>query len=178
MALTPVEIRHMTPGRGLFGYRTGPTDRLLAEIAESFEDVWRERADLADKVEQLESDLVRYRELESLLRTTLVSAERASAEMKEQARREADLILSEAHAEARAVQRRARAEHERLMSESIRMRGQLTAVLATLEDDPPVEVASEQAGDDEAAEHVEQVEPTWHGLADAQALADPDAEAA
>ena len=37
MALTPVEIRHMTPGRGLFGYRKGQTDRLLAEIVESFE---------------------------------------------------------------------------------------------------------------------------------------------
>ena len=44
----------------------------------SFEDVWRERADLADKVEQLEDDLVRYRELEGLLRTTLVSAEKAA----------------------------------------------------------------------------------------------------
>ena len=70
MALTPVEIKHMTPGRGLFGYKAGATDRLLAEIAASFEDVWRERADLADRVEQLETDLVRYRELESLLRTT------------------------------------------------------------------------------------------------------------
>ena len=81
MALTPVEIRHMTPGRSMFGYNAGATDRLLEEIAASFEDVWRERADLADKVEQLEADLVRYRELEALLRTTLVSAERASAEI-------------------------------------------------------------------------------------------------
>ena len=29
MALTPVEIRHMRPPRGLFGYKTGPADRLL-----------------------------------------------------------------------------------------------------------------------------------------------------
>src|ERR671935_435346 len=114
MALTPVEIRHIKPAKGLFlGYRRGPIDELLAEIALSFEDVWRERADLADKVEQLEDDLVRYKELEALLRTTLVSAERASAEMREQARKEADLILSEAHAEARAVQRRGGAQQER-----------------------------------------------------------------
>ena len=62
MALTPVEIRHMAPARAFFGYNAGATDRLLEEIAASFEDVWRERADLADKVEQLEVDLVRYRE--------------------------------------------------------------------------------------------------------------------
>jgi len=134
MALTPVEIRHMTPGVGLVGYKRAATDRLLAEIAASFEDVWRERADLADKVEQLEADLVRYRELEALLRTTLVSAERASAELKEQARREADLIMSEAHAEARSVQRRALSENERLVSETRRLKERLRSVLAVVEE--------------------------------------------
>ncbi len=133
MALTPVEIRHMTPGTGLFGYKRAAMDRLLDEIAASFEDVWRERADLADKIEQLETDLVRYRELEALLRTTLVSAERASADMREQARREAELILAEAHAEARAVQRTARSENERLATESRKLRAQLRAALDAIE---------------------------------------------
>lgn len=134
MALTPVEIRHLTPGTGLFGYNRGATDRLLTEIAVSFEDVWRERADLADKIEQLEADLIRYKELESLLRTTLVSAERASADVKEQARREAELILTEAHAEARQVQRRAASENERLIVETRLLRERLRAALGVLDD--------------------------------------------
>jgi|SRR5579864_2671027 len=134
MALTPVEILHMTPGTGFFGYKRAATDRLLAEIVASFEDVWRERADLADKVEQLESDLVRYRELEALLRTTLVSAERASQDVKEQARKEAELILSEAHAEARAVQRRALSENERLITETRLLRERLRTVLDLVDD--------------------------------------------
>jgi cell division initiation protein len=134
MALTPVEIRHMTPGTGLFGYKRAAMDRLLDEIASSFEDVWRERADLADKIEQLETDLVRFRELEALLRATLVSAERSAAEMKEQARREADLVLGEAHAEARAVQRQARTENERLIADSRRLKAQLRAALEGIED--------------------------------------------
>jgi cell division initiation protein len=134
MALTPVEILHMKPGTGFFGYKRGPTDRLLEEIVASFEDVWRERADLSDKVEQLEGDLVRYRELEGLLRTTLVSAERASQELKEQARREAELILTEAHQEARAVQRRALSENERLITETRMLRERLRTVLELVED--------------------------------------------
>jgi cell division initiation protein len=134
MALTPVEIRHLSPGTGFLGYDRGQTDRLFAEIAESFEDVWRERADLADKIEQLETDLVRYRELETLLRTTLVSAERAATELKDQARREADLILSEAQAEVRAIQRNAVAENERLVTETRRLRAQLRAALETIDD--------------------------------------------
>ena len=78
MSLSPAEIRHAELGRGLFGYKRTAVDRLLDEIVDSFEQVWRERADLTDKVEELETDIVRYRELETLLRTTLVSAERAS----------------------------------------------------------------------------------------------------
>jgi cell division initiation protein len=76
VALTPVEIRHLKAARSLVGgYKRTAVDALMDEIVASFEDVWRERADLADKLEQLEADLVRYRELEALLRTTLVSAE-------------------------------------------------------------------------------------------------------
>ena len=135
MALTPVEIRHIRLKRAPLGYRRSAVDDALDEIASSFEDVWRERADLADRVEQLEDDLVRYKELESLLRTTLVSAEKASAEMREQARKEADLIVSEAHAEARSVLHRATAERERLLAETERMRALLRGALSTLETD-------------------------------------------
>jgi cell division initiation protein len=147
MALTPVEIRHVKLGRGIVGYRRSATDRLLDEITASFEDVWRERADLADKVEQLEADLVRYRELEALLRATLVSAERTAAELKDQARREADLIVGEAHSEARAITRQGIADNERLQADSSRVRALLRAALATIEPD-----TAEERGEDEAPE--------------------------
>ena len=133
MALTPVEIRHLVPPTGFRGYDRGHTDRLFAEIAASFEDVWRERADLADKVEALAADLVRYQELEALLRTTLVSAERAASDLKEQARREADVILAEAHSEARAVKRRALSENERLVLETRLVKERLRAALSVVE---------------------------------------------
>jgi cell division initiation protein len=135
MALTPVEIRHIKLGRSFFGYNRGVIDELLEDIVESFEQVWRERADLADKIERVEEDLVRYRELETLLRTTLVSAERASQELKEQARRETEVMLDEAHAESRRVRREAAADLERMRSESRRIRSLLGAALATLDED-------------------------------------------
>jgi cell division initiation protein len=135
VALTPVEIKHIRLGASLFGYKRAPVDDLLEEVAESFEDVWRDRADLADKVEHLEQELVRFRELEALLRTTLVSAERASQELKEQARRESRLAVDEAHAEARAITRRAQAEREHLTAEARRIRALLRSALAALEVD-------------------------------------------
>jgi cell division initiation protein len=147
MALTPVEIRHLTPSTGLLGYKRAQTDKLLAEIAASFEDVWRERADLADKIEQLETDIVRYKEIESLLRETLISAERAASELKEQARREADLILTEAHTEARKVQRDALVENERLLKESRRIKAQLATALELIDDAQDAEDAAGVADD-------------------------------
>jgi cell division initiation protein len=145
MALTPVEIRHIRLGRGFFGYRRAPADRTLEEIASSFEEVWRDRADLADKVEQLESDLERFRELEALLRTTLVSAERTAAELKTQAMREADLIVDEARAEARGIVRQAAADNERLEADSARIRALLRAALATIEDEDEDDQAEPEA---------------------------------
>jgi cell division initiation protein len=133
MALTPVEIRHIRIGRRVIGYPRTTVDRLLAEIADSFEEVWRDRADLTDKVEQLEGDLVRYRELETLLRTTLVTAERAAHEVKAQAKREAELIVEEAHSEARLITREAAADRERLVTEARRVRALLQAALAAVE---------------------------------------------
>ena len=176
MALTPVEIRHLTPPRTAFrGYRVAATDRLLEEIAASFEDVWRERADLADKVEQLESDLVRFRELETLLRTTLVSAEQASAQTRDQARREAELILGHAHAEAREIQRRAVAENERLQLESRRLRVQLREALSAFGEPEQPERADETASageqDGPAVE-----ERSWYGFP--EETAHPAADAA
>ena len=132
MSLTPVELRHVHLAKGLFGYRRESVDRLVAEAVESFETVWRERADLADRVEQLEADLVRYRELETLLRTTLVSAERAAQELKDAAKREADLIVQEAHSEARRITHAAAAEREHLLAQTRRLRVQLVAALESL----------------------------------------------
>ena len=134
MTISPVELHHIGLKRGLLGYRRQPVDRLIDEIAESFEEVWRQRADFADRIEQLEGELSRHRDLESLLRTTLVSAEKSAHELKDQAKREAELVVGEAHAEARAVTRAAAAERERLLAEARKVRALLEAALDAVDD--------------------------------------------
>jgi cell division initiation protein len=142
MGLAPTEIRHVPIPRGPWGYRRGAVERLLDEIADSYEDVWRDRAEFADRIEYLEAELQRHRDLETLLRQTLVSAEAAADEHREQARRNAELVVSEAHAEARRITFAATAERERLAAEVHRFRAMLRAALAT---------AEEMDGADEAA---------------------------
>ena len=130
MSLTPVEIRHVTLPRRLVGYERSGVDRLLSDIATSFEDVWRDRADLRDEIERLESELHRQREIEEALRNTLLSAERMADELRARAHREADLIVEEARAKAREIASTAEDEQERTREEIRRLRALETDVRA------------------------------------------------
>jgi cell division septum initiation protein DivIVA len=117
----------------------------MDEVADSFESVWRERAELVERVEALETELGRHQELESLLRATLVSAERASQDTREQARREAEVIVGEANAEARQVLREAISEKERLLGEVRRLRAILRSALEVVDEVPGDEPADATA---------------------------------
>lgn len=130
MSITPVEIRHAKLGRRPLGYDRDAADQLLADVATSFEDVWRERADLRDEIERLESELHRQREIEEALRNTLLSAERMADELRARAHQEADLIVEEARAKARDIASSAESEQERLRAEIRRLRGVETDVRA------------------------------------------------
>jgi cell division initiation protein len=132
MSLSPVEVRHITFARRPFGFKRSAVERALGEVAQSFEAAWRDRADLADKLEHLEGELSRYRDLEALLHTSLVTAQRTAGELKDQAQREADTILAEAHAEARRIVFEAHERQTRLRADTRRLKVQLEAALAAL----------------------------------------------
>jgi cell division septum initiation protein DivIVA len=134
MRYTPVELRHVRLGRALFGYKRDEADKVLEEVADSFEEVWRDRGELADKLEDLEKLLADVKQRETLLATTLVSAEKAAADAKESAKREAELIIAEAHQEARSIVRTAHNERERLFTEARRVEVLLRSALGMVEE--------------------------------------------
>ena len=137
MSITPDEVTHVDLGRAwLRGYRRKDVDELLDEIAISFDGVWRGRAELSGRMNELEGEVARHRELEKLLYSTLVSAERAALDMKAQARRESDLIVQEAHAESRRVTRESAAEKRRLEEDMTKIRAQLQAAFETISELP------------------------------------------
>jgi cell division initiation protein len=135
MPYTPVELRHARVARSFFGgYRRRAVQELLDDVADSFEEAWRDRGELADKVHALETQLTGLKQREELLTNTLVAAEQAAGEVRDQARREADLILSEAHQEARSIVRAAQAERSRLFAEARRVEALLRAALGMVEE--------------------------------------------
>jgi cell division initiation protein len=121
VSITPVEVRHAQLGRSLFGYSRHATDSLLESIAQSFEQTWWERADLRDEVERLQAELARFKDMEKLLRDTLVSAERAADDLRTQARREYDLLIQEARLKSRELILESEGERERMRTETRRL---------------------------------------------------------
>jgi cell division initiation protein len=148
MPYTPVELRHVKLRRGLVGYRREPVDSLVQEVADSFETVWRDRGELEDKVHELEQGVAELKRREELLAQALVAAEQAATEVRSQAKRESELIVAEAHQEARSIVRGAQAEQARLAADARRVEAILRGALGTVE-----EAAEEPAP--------EEVDPTF-----------------
>lgn len=174
MRYTPVELRHVRLGRSFRGYDRQEVDRLLEDVVDSFEEVWRERGELADKLEDAQKLLDEVKQREALLASTLVSAERAALDARETARREADLIVSEAHGEARSVTRAAQTERERLFAEARRVETLLRAALGMVEE---AHATGGEEGDDQAApsrEHWPRREDTREFQSAVLPAADPD----
>ena len=134
MTYTPVELRHVKVGRSLFGYNRATVEQVIEEVAQSFEATWRERGELADKVETLEKQLTELRGREHLLTQTLVAAEQAASDVREKARREAEAIITEAHNESRAIARSAHTQREALLIESRRIEAMLRAALGVIQE--------------------------------------------
>ncbi len=150
MPYTPVELRHVRLAKVLLrGYKRAEVDRLIEGVTESFEEVWRDRGELTDRVEELESQLADFKQREHLLASTLVSAEKAAAEAKDGAKRQAELIIAEAHGEGRSITRAAQNERERLFAESRRVEALLRAALGIVEETAQAEGRHEGGEPDE-----------------------------
>ena len=143
----------------MFGYKRDATERLLDEVAASFEDVWRERGELTDQVDELAKQLEDIRGREHLLAATLVAAEKSAADSRDAAKRQAELILAEAHQEARSITRSAQNQRERLFAEARRVEVLLRGALGIVEESQkPLDVPA--VPDDADAPPEDAAEPT------------------
>ena len=134
MRYTPVELRHVKAARALMGYKRHEVDKLIEDVADSFEEVWRERGELADRLEDVEKRLDEVKQRETLLASTLVAAEKTAADAIEAAKRQAEIIVAEAHQEARSITRAGQGERDRLFAEVRRVETLLRAALGMVEE--------------------------------------------
>lgn len=104
MALTPLEIRKKAFSKVFRGYSTKEVRAFLAVVANEFEELRKERAALAEKVDHLTNRVNAFEKTEHLLRETLLTAQKVAEEMKTTAEKERQLLIEQAKQEIAQLQ--------------------------------------------------------------------------
>ncbi len=112
--LTPLDVRKQEFKKGLRGYDVQEVEDFRARAADELERVVREKLALEERLKLIEESLTVFKEREKAMNDALISAQQVRAETKEQAEREAQMIVREAEADAERLLERARRELERL----------------------------------------------------------------
>jgi cell division initiation protein len=94
--VTPLEIQNHAFSKKWRGIDPVEVEAFLALVGEEIEDLTRARAELESRVRALETENAEHRERERTLRDTLLSAQRASDDIRGAARKEAELIVQQA----------------------------------------------------------------------------------
>jgi DivIVA domain-containing protein len=115
--LTPLDVRRYDFGRALRGYDPARVDQFRDQVADEMERLARVNQDLDQKARAFHEQLRAFRERDRALNEALVSAQQMRQETREQAEREAGLIIREAQAEAERIVEAARGEVRRVQGE-------------------------------------------------------------
>jgi cell division initiation protein len=138
MRITPHDIRQQQfSSKMLKGYDPQEVDAFLDDVAEDYEALLKEVALLKEQIVTQEERSRGVAERERSLQETLATAQRLADDMKNSAKREADLIVGEAELRGEKAMEASRGEEARLRADVHalkRMRRQLVEdLLATLE---------------------------------------------
>ena len=115
--LTPLDIRRYDFGNALRGYDKARVDQFREQVAEELERLLRVNLDLEGKAKNFHEQLRAFRERDKALNDALVSAQQLRAEMREQAEREAQLIVREAQQDAEKLIDAGKAELKKIEGE-------------------------------------------------------------
>ena len=115
--LTSLDVRRYDFGRALRGYNPEKVELFREQVAEEMDRLGRINADLDTKARSFHEQLRAFRERDKALNDALVSAQQLRSELREQAEREAQLVLKEARAEGERLVESARTEVRRMEAE-------------------------------------------------------------
>jgi cell division initiation protein len=110
MRITPLDIQQMVFKVTFRGYDQEEVNRFLEELAQTVESLNRDHAVQQEKIMFLEQQLTELKRTEATLSNTLLSAQTLADDVKQNAQREADLVIKEAELKAGELIHQARVE--------------------------------------------------------------------
>jgi DivIVA domain-containing protein len=115
--LTPLDVRRYEFGKALRGYDPERVNQFRDQVAEELERLSRLNQDLDAKARGFHEQLRAFRERDKAINEALISAQQLRNEIREQADKEAALVLREARADAERIVDEARSEIRRLQDQ-------------------------------------------------------------
>jgi cell division initiation protein len=103
MKMTPLDIQQKRFSRALRGYDREEVEAFLSLAASAFEDLVKELHHLREEVQRKDDEIASHRGRERALQETLVTAQKASDEIRESARKEGEITIAEAELQAEKI---------------------------------------------------------------------------
>ena len=132
MRITPLDIRKQEFRKAMSGLDAEEVYAFLSTVGDEYEAILNDNKALRERVLELDDKVQEYRTLERTLRDTLITAERVTVEAKDNARREANLIIKEAQLEAERALRDIKSEAMKLHQEVSQLRSQRESYLGRM----------------------------------------------
>jgi len=117
MKLAPIDVSHKSFKRKAFGYDGDEVEEFLKLVASELEEIIRERNRLREESRDKDMQLMDYKERDKVLRDTISTAHKMSEKVREDAEREAKIILADAGQKADMIVRDARDSLKRVYQE-------------------------------------------------------------
>lgn len=114
-----MDIRKKTFSSQRNGLAKTEVEEFIGELATEIENLRKERAQLTEKAEELAKHLKAYEDTEQLLKDTLVTAQKATNQLREDAKKEAQLIIDNARLDAERIRQSAE-QQTRSLGDEIR----------------------------------------------------------
>jgi cell division initiation protein len=100
MKLTPLDFQQQTFKRHVRGYEAKQVDAFLELVRSEWEALLRENQNLKDQIARQEAMILDFQEKERTLRETLMTAQRMSNDMRQSAKKEAEIVIGQAELQA------------------------------------------------------------------------------
>ncbi len=118
MKISPIEIRKKEFEKAFRGYEKEEVDAFLQTLSQEWEKVQEENREYQKKIEFLEKEVARMREVEATLYRTLKTAEDTSSNIIEQSNKAAELHIREAQMNAEALLNEARGKARAMIEDA------------------------------------------------------------
>ncbi|NWF76734.1 MAG: DivIVA domain-containing protein [Nitrospirae bacterium] len=123
MRITPLDIQQKQFPMKFRGFDVEEVYAFLEIIREEMEDILRENASLKESISRLENQVKEYRDMETTLRETLMTAQQMVEDYKSNARKEAELIVKEAELRADALIKEAQEKVIKIHEDIVDLKG-------------------------------------------------------